>query len=188
MAHQSTGPAWGKPARGHVFSPSLQGQTLGLPQSCPLMSHWPELSHTDSSAARKAGKCSLNLEVMGTAKIWEFYYSRKEGRVDIWVFTASRTAVVWCWAWCHAHSILFTFQNLEIGPFSAACVSHSRLGGFSPSMALSTFSEWVSSTGMEPTSRLPVTAGYHVWKSCGKRGALMLWLINQGWKWQNPDS
>lgn len=47
------------------------------------MSHWPELSYTASSGTRKAGKCSLNLEVMGTAKIWEFYYSRKEGKVDI---------------------------------------------------------------------------------------------------------
>lgn len=83
MAHQGTGPVWGKPVRGHVFSSSLQGQGLELPQSCPPMSHWPELSHIVSSATRKAGKCSLNLEVMGTAKIREFYHSRKEGRVDI---------------------------------------------------------------------------------------------------------
>lgn len=31
MAHQDAGPAWGKPVRGHVFFPSLQGQGLGLP-------------------------------------------------------------------------------------------------------------------------------------------------------------
>lgn len=94
MAHQHTGPACGKLVRDHVFLYSLQGHGLGFAQSCLLMSHWPELSHMASSSARKAGKCSLNLEnvvliwkVMGTAKIWELYYRRKEGRVGV-EFTA----------------------------------------------------------------------------------------------------